>query len=120
MKRDMDLVREILMETEALPSDNYGGSVLVVEGVDGATLDAHIRLMDEAGLLNADYMSGTPGSTAYVKSLTWEGHDFLDAIRDDSIWMKVKSRVADTVGTASFEILMALALAMAKEKLGLH
>jgi hypothetical protein len=34
--------------------------------------------------------------------------------------MKVKSRVADTVGTASFEILMALALAMAKEKLGLH
>lgn len=116
----MDLVREILMEAEALPSDNCGGTVLAVDGVDGATLEAHIRLMDEAGLLNAVYMSGTPGSTAYVESLTWEGHDFLDAIRDDSIWMRVKSRVTETVGTASFEILMALALAMAKEKLGLR
>jgi hypothetical protein len=51
--------------------------------------------------------------------LTWEGHDFLDAARSETIWKKVMNKVKDSTGTVAFEVLKALLIAASKEKFGL-
>ncbi len=47
----------------------------------------------EAGLINGE-MTKTLGPGPYdffAERLTWDGHEFLDAIRGDTIWQKTKN-----------------------------
>ena len=54
-------------------------------------------MMYEAGLIS-DYKAQYAGNSLYsfgVSNLTWEGYEYLDKIRDDSIWKKVKDVAKD-------------------------
>lgn len=91
MKRDMDLVREILLEIEKqyVLSALYN---LKIEGYDIETIAYHCKILYEAGLIS-DYKVQYANNTIYsfcVGSLTWEGNDYLDKVRDNSIWKKTK------------------------------
>ena len=39
-----------------------------------------------------------------VGRLTWEGHEFLDKIREDSIWEKTKETISEKVLPLVFDI----------------
>lgn len=118
MKRDMDLVREILLkiEEEHVYTAIYN---LKIDGYDMATVAYHCKIMHEAGLIS-DYGSQPGSNSIYsfaVGSLTWEGNDYLDKIRDNSIWKKTKDTIAskglplifDTIKTISNAIITAMA-----------
>ena len=51
----------------------------------------HLDLMISAGIVNGKmhWMNRGRG-VAIVNGLTWEGHNYLDAIRDQSIWARTK------------------------------
>lgn len=90
MKRDMDLCRKILLKIEEEFVDV--SLDLAIEGYSAEEIAYHCRIMHEAGLLasfEAQYASDQLNDFA-VGPLTWEGHEFLDRIRDDSIWGKTK------------------------------
>ena len=95
MKRDMDLVRLILIEIE----DKYRSTAiynLAIDGYDTETIAYHCKIMYEAGLIS-DYKAQYAGNEIHifgVGSLTWDGNDFLEKIRDDSQWKKVKDTIA--------------------------
>ena len=118
MKRDMDLIREVLLATEALQPRE------VLSGIDGAPKSDfvyNVDLMKQAGLVDAAVLKawGSDLVRAEVRTLTWDGHDFLDAIRDDTIWNKTKARVLEAAGTVSLEVLKAVAVSVARGALGL-
>jgi len=95
MKRDMDLVREILLyaEQHATPSNPCS---VKIEGHSEEEVSYHLRLMRDAGLIDAR----TPGGSIWaVLGLTWAGHELLDAARDDSRWSKAKKTLADKAGS---------------------
>jgi hypothetical protein len=52
MKRDMNLIRAVLIETEKLPDDGAFHDI-AVEGLTGAVISNHVRLCAEAGLIDA-------------------------------------------------------------------
>ena len=91
MKRDMDLIRKTMLRIE----EEYVSTAIYDLKVDGYTYDqvaTHCKMLYEAGLLS-DYKAQYAGNKIYmfgVGNLTWEGYDFLEKIRDDSIWKKVK------------------------------
>lgn len=94
MKRDMELVRKILLKIE----EEYRSSALLnlpIEGYDMETVAYHCRIMQDAGLLT-DYEGRSSNNQLYmfwVGPLTWEGNDFLDKIRDDGVWHKTKEAI---------------------------
>ena len=108
MRRDMDLIRKVLLAAEAGPP---------YPKIDGYSEDAvkyHQVLAIEHELLKGavakvhTHQTEIPGAVI-VKGVTWEGHDFIDAIRDDTNWSKVKTFVADagkqlTIETAKVAI----------------
>lgn len=104
MKRNADLVRAIAQATEALKP----GEILThMPDVDAHELASHVRLMVDAGLLEArvqGYMGHEPPSIAVLR-LTWAGCDFLDAARSDSLWAKAKSSVIAPTASWTFDIL---------------
>ena len=91
MKRDMDLIRKIMLKIE----EEYVSTAIFNLKVDGYTKEevaGHCKMMYEAGLLS-DYKAQYAGNELYnfgIANLTWEGYEYLDKIRDDSIWKKVK------------------------------
>ncbi len=88
MQRDWDLIRQILLATEAEESNVKIG----FEVIDGCTEEAfryNAALLSEAGLIHAMILPRI--ETTVVNSLTWEGHEFLDSIRDQATWNAIKS-----------------------------
>lgn len=121
MKRDLDLYRQILFIAEGIdPAEPYLTGVKI-EGVDDYVLGEHVRLMKEAGLITAQLVE-TPegGAKVYaLKRLLGPGHDFLDAVRSDTVWSRTKQRVSSTVGTATLEVVKAVAEAVTRGMIGI-
>ena len=73
MKRDMELIRIILLDAE-------GETEVDLSPYSQDQIYYHTQLLYDRG-----FLEGTAGlgGNFYAESLTWEGHDFLDAARDD-------------------------------------
>ena len=115
MKRDMDLVRLILLEIEQSSEDPRSQIRLQCSGYDSAEVSYHVMILHEAGLIEAYHLSTMANSIWYPKRLTWSGHEFLDAARNDSIWNKAKEKAK----SMNFELLKELLLAMTRQQLEL-
>lgn len=121
MKRDMDCVRAILMKIEevcdgvaTIPDANW------IEGFSREAIMYHLSIMDEAGLVKGVEKGFGDGSEYFPIRLTWQGHEFLDAAKNHSIWSKAVMKVKSNVGTVSFAVFQAVLLDYTKRNLGLQ
>ena len=124
MKRDLGLVRELLLHLEVLPIGMYGAVTIgpdspeiAVEGYNEEDIAYHLSLLQERGLIEVP--EGQPMIGIVFTRLTWEGHDFLDAVRDPEIWRKTKQG-ADAIGSFSFDLVKQLATGLIKTKIEEH
>jgi len=86
MKRDMDLVRQILLTIEARSADSCSVGVEIPSRSFHEVGD-HLRLMEDAGLVDGVSMSS---SSVTCIRMTWQGYDFLEAARNDTAWNNAK------------------------------
>ena len=109
MKRDMNLIRELLLHIE---NSNDGRSCLVFPPKDYSAeeTDYHLLLLRDAGFIEANVAESFDGTSISVKRMTWEGHDFLDAIRPTQVWDRVQGRITGVMDSAAFEIVKRLAV----------
>ena len=118
MKRDMDLIRLILLEIEN--SEPYEILRLDLCGYQDKEVNYHLELLISAGLVEGEmnYAGGMRASP--LVRLAWPGHDFLDSIRSESIWARTKELLKNKgVQTVSFELLKAIVDFIAKRQLGI-
>lgn len=121
MQRDMDLIRDLLLFVEGNPvldgnrwfkADSP--EEMNVSNHSLAEINYHLAMLIENG-----FMKGKTGSDyPMVSKLTWEGHEFLDDIKDSSVWESTKARIAGLPGVA-LAVIAELAKAEIKKKLGL-
>jgi hypothetical protein len=114
LKRDLDIVREILLAVEhsSYPPPNP----LTLPGRSEDEINYHLALMLQAGLIEG-FESKTISANlprVRVTKLTWEGHEFLEAARDDSSWNKAKAKAASTAGGLTFEVIKAFLIDLAR------
>jgi hypothetical protein len=109
VKREMDLAREILLEVER--SEQTMGLIdLDIRDRDDEAVAYHVMLLHEAGLLQAKNLTTNSGFDWRPVRLTWSGHEFLDAAREDARWTRAKTIMTDKAGGLSFEVLKELLL----------
>jgi hypothetical protein len=117
MRRDMDFVREILLRVEAWqPTEAEPSYVVSSERPDDPAF-YHVGLLSEARFIRAVFMNAPPAY--FVSGLTWAGHDFLDSVRDDSVWAAVKRRLGSVSGAVSLDVLKAVVTEVVSGRLGL-
>jgi len=97
MKRDMDLTRKILLAMEQR-SENDQDKPFEFEGHPDEEVCYHIKLLAEADFLDARDDSTHDGEAWTPLSLTWSGHEFLDAARDNTLWNKAKQQIVEKGG----------------------
>ena len=104
MKRDLDLCRVILIEL-AEKEQPVGWIDLALPGYSAEAVSYHVRLLAEAGLIEAQDLTTHSGALWRPKRVTWAGHEFLDAAKNDGVWRKAKSFVVEKTGTLTLELL---------------
>jgi DNA-binding transcriptional ArsR family regulator len=111
-KRDMDLVRKVLLFVEDLEAGVYAHLEEDIAGEDFSedVVSYHITLLTEAGLIEGSEQRGT------VRGLTWAGHDFVDSVRDPETWAKVKDGASKAKGWTA-DLLKDMAKAYVKQKM---
>ena len=121
MKRDMSLIRELLLELESMPGNEvfsftqhreaWGGrnadAEVSVEGYTPAQIAYHLSLLKEIGFIESPEGSPPPIGIMFG-GLTWAGHAYLDAVRNPDIWRKTKEG-AEAAGGFTVDILRDLA-----------
>ena len=110
MRRDMDVIREVLLEVESYSGNRF----LAYNGRDDEVKAYHAMLLKEEGYIKG---SGALGGTVLARRSTWEGHELLDNIRDDGVWSSVKQKLGDVSGSASLEIVKTIAAIAVKDTL---
>ena len=119
MKRDLDLVRQVLLQIEALPAGppaQYRTSE-----IDDPVLLAHFELVIAAGLVNGKIArsQGARGDVISISGLTWEGHEWLEMVRSQALWNEIKSSLLDNGGALTFELTKAVASKLLRARLAL-
>lgn len=89
MKRDIDLIRSILLNVES------DGKHAVPGGHTDQEVADHVQQLIEEGLVEGIVVRDREGlpSGAAITRLTSKGHDFVDATRNQSFWIKTKGYV---------------------------
>ena len=116
MKRDMDLIRKLLFAIEENPRE------FMVDGYDSDIIKYHVLL-----LMEADYIDGRISNTlghssvapqnVFVNRLTWNGHEFIDNIRQEEIWNTIKTEFKGASVSTIYSVCKQLAEGYAKKKI---
>ncbi|RSB73649.1 DUF2513 domain-containing protein [Burkholderia multivorans] len=121
MKRDMDLIRELMLKLESLPME-YGDNVHIAPNssevyVDGYSFDQigyHLDLIVQAGF--TERSKSHPAIGFMFRGLSWSGHDFLDSVRSPDVWGRTK-QIASEAGGFTVDLLVLAAKSFLEAKI---
>src|SRR5262245_18055465 len=112
MKRDMDLIRAIMLEREASP-DPRRDLKLSAHGFAPEEISYHVKLLHQAGYVEAIDFSTLQELEWRPTVLTWQGHEFLATTRNEKVWAKVKAVMKDRGISLPFSLIQELAIKIA-------
>lgn len=119
MRRDMDLIRNLLFVVRDLsPGSDF--KTPEYEAFSRDEVREHLYLLHQAGFIEASVDSVLANSVPYIDPirLTWEGHEFVEAIQDSSRWERLKKHMAKMGGFA-ISVAKPLAIEWMKQEAGL-
>jgi len=116
MRLDYDCVRNILLVVESLNygeelhNDNFSKFPALREYHPGK-MEYTVKRLAEAGYIPSEpVMTMVNGNIRYsISSMTWDGHQFLDYIRNNDVWNKTKSHLPSPVDSFPVKIIVAIA-----------
>ena len=129
MKLSIETTRELLLWIEENLQYSYDGMCVTVNqlnytdaaealGIDCETILYTSERLAEAGYIDA-YINGSDIgiSICIYQSITYSGHEYLDAIRNKTVLNKIINAVKQSTGTATLDIVKKLATAMIQSQL---
>lgn len=120
MKRDLELIRKLVLAVESSPS-GYVKEDVKIEGYSPEQIGYHSYLLIDAGLARGVDIttSGSSSPNWRLLHLTSAGHDFADSARDESTWRKATGLVKDKAGTVTLDVMKQVLASVIKDTLGL-
>ena len=125
MRRNMDLIRQLLLGIEGEASGSYK---FEIEGVSELEKWYNVGLLVEADFIRGVTVRwGADGTGPFVAigghvALTWDGHDFLDAIRNDTVWQEAKETVQAKgldIQSLTLDVVKSVCVSAIKDLIGL-
>jgi len=108
MKRDDDLIRDLLFEAEASNQPYLLAVMTISPSEEELKRHMHANWLCDAGF----FQEVNKG----VFRITNQGHDYLAAIRDEGVWKKTKE-AASSAGGVGLGIMKDIAVAYVKQEL---
>lgn len=125
MKRDMRLVRKILLAVQSRPDAR--AEPLTVDGYDLHLVARHLEMLVDAGLLQGHVapVGRFHSGKLVITDMSWAGHDFLAALENKGVWAKVKGSFSGSeLAGMPIEVMKDIGVGLLKEwarsKVGLN
>lgn len=103
----MELIRKLLFYFEERDTSSCV-AIPQVEAYDAKVIEYHLLLMHDANLLRCEPIRSRT-SDRVIKvipfELTWEGHEFLEKVRSDKVWKKIKRAIISKGGSLAFSVI---------------
>lgn len=109
MTRNWHLIRKILLKVEQLPTEDSTFNSNELEGFDSEVVAYHMRLLLEARLIVGGCRDALRPPFCHASRLTWEGHEFIDKIKSESLWHKINDTARSKGLDLSFTVIGDLA-----------
>lgn len=124
LKRDLDLIRDILLTAEKAKPEQSISIDQFREGYPDRLeeISAHVELLDRVGFLDATItkeLSTRGPRQFFINKIEWSGYDYLDAVRDPGVWSKTQQKLKSVGGSATLEIAKAVAIKIVTDNLRL-
>lgn len=122
MKRDLDLIRDMLIKIEDLtPSKEVTLEDFLNISSDKDKLYYHLELITDNNFISykAIPSMGAKYNLFIIDRLTSQGHDYLDSVRDPKIYKETKSKIGSLVKSCSLAVFQATAESIIKSQLGI-
>lgn len=98
MKLNHECVRDLLiyLEDELLFTSNLCANDIKIDPHESADIVYAVAKLSESKYIEASQISYSFETMPifHIQSITWNGHKLLDNIRDENVWKKTKSIVA--------------------------
>lgn len=119
MKRDINLIRNILIDMES--TEGFWFYKVTPQGYeDEDIIKNHLVLMDEAGLIEGNFRESESGHIhSYEVRMTNYGYDYISMAKNETVWKKFKSRIKDKALDLPIEITKQIMIHYTKEMLNL-
>ena len=115
MKKNWEIIREILMRLEAASAPNTNLNANSISEYPVQEVAYNMRLLCQAGYIKANIVESSSGSgeigAALAIHLTNTGHELLDTIRNESVW----SKITDTFKSKGVEMTFDLVISVGKK-----
>lgn len=117
MRLNHDCIRDILLYVE--DNTTYENSIVEAESLisdmkskyNEDMINYHIAQLDDAELLSGvEYSDDAPEC---IYKLSWKGHQYIDNIRDNKVWSKLKD-MSKSLASVSLPVLIEKAPDIAK------
>lgn len=125
MKRDLELIRAILLKVEETPIGQPLSSPLKIDGYEDDDIIAeHVRLLHEKSYIDARIteefnsydLAGLPRVESYtITRLLNDGHDFIADAKNPAVWKKTLDFMARKGSDVSLAVVKGVAAKMALE-----
>ena len=125
MKRNLNLIRKILLDIEnAPPGKVISASNFNYEEFEELIIAEHLKLLIDAKFLEGKFIQdllsdGSIEIFCSIYRLTWDGHEFLANAKNDTIWKNVTSQAEEKGESISLFVLNQLLASATKKYLGL-
>ncbi|MBB4634563.1 DUF2513 domain-containing protein [Longimicrobium terrae] len=121
MRRDLDLIRNLMVQMEAHPGTELRDFTAVPpDGVSQEVLDAHLRLIIESELVTGKPLETNSGLYGvFLFRITSKGHDFLELARNDTNWSRAVKELKTKALPATVGLVMDLLKKSALNAIGL-
>lgn len=122
MKRDLDLIRDILLHIEAMPPEQTDLSSKQLKNLcaNEATIASHIKLLLDNKFIEVTHCvpQNENKDIYFITRITMSGYDYLDTIRNPKIWEATKEKLKSIGGTVSLEVVKDVAISVVRSYLG--
>ena len=119
MKRDPELIRDILLRIREESEGLLMGYDEFEDLGSQPEVAYHIQLIRDAEWVKTGTKMGGERPFHPPMRLTHKGHEFLDAVENDTVWEKGRQALQERSVSAGLEVLQSLLKSYAEKKLDL-
>lgn len=111
MKRNLDLIRAIMLRIESSSETSFDAYDFLDLCTDKSALHYNIYLMYDAGFIEALEVEILQSSLPVYRILwlTNYGCEYLDTVREPSVWQKTQTALQSVGGSAPLDIVKSVA-----------
>ena len=115
MQRNWDTIREILSKLEEATPEQVKINLMHFPQEKAFEISYHMELLLDAGLVKGEMRKElrVRPQDFIVYSLTWQGHEFLDTIRSDTVWQNTKKSFQQNSISMTFDLIKSVATGIA-------